>query len=73
MNRRCSELEWCYRGGSLSHAEVSLNEDSRGGGVQIHVPYYTECTANCLKVNTACQVQRIILRNVPNLSKIVFS
>ena len=56
----------------MSHVEVSLNEDSRGG-VQIHVTCYTECTGNCLKVNTVCQVKRIILRNVPNLSKIVFS
>lgn len=57
----------------MSHAGVSLNEGSKNR-VQVHVRCDTQCTGNSLKVNTVCQVKRIIiLRNVPYLSKIVFT
>ena len=57
----------------MSHAGVSLNEGSKNRA-QVHVRCDTQCTGNSLKVNTVCQVKRIIiLRNVPYLSKIVFT
>lgn len=56
----------------MSLTGVSLNEGSKSR-VQVHVTCDTECTSNSLKVNTVCQVKRIILRNVPYLSKIVFT
>lgn len=57
----------------MSHTGVSLNEGSKSR-VQIYVTCDTDCTGNSLKVNTVCQVKRIIiLRNVPYLSKIVFT